>query len=296
MLEPTKTYGVRAPPGSAARSSFLSAYDLSIELNGKYHLEIGRFSQSALRSLKLMIEETVPVSTVVQIGAFCQFAEDAAILLGGSHRNENLLNVTFGDHQLYKSFMSPQDKDLCSSYLRAGITVGDGVVVSSRAMLFDGAQIGAGTVVGANTFVATDCDAFSIYAGSPARKVRERLDSERQHQYITANLPFVAAHAVPQLPSVMTAFQTGTMSPDEMRARLPLMDARPKVHVGIRVDPSAPNSKFEFQDFSIGGKRVPDGSERDTLFQYFAQYNSDRTDLNWSPDVFLGLGLTRILQ
>lgn len=289
-----KTYGVKAPPGSPARMSFLSAYDLSIELNGKYHLEIGRFSQSALRSLKLMIEDSAPVSTVVKIGAFCQFAEDAAVLLGGSHRNDRLLNITLADHSLYKSFMSAQDKDLCSSYLRAGITIGDGVVISSRAMLFDGAQVGTGTVVGANAFVATDCEPFSIYAGSPARKVRERFDDEKRRQYLAASLPLVVAHAVPQLPGVLAAYEAEEISTDEMRERLPLMNARPKVHVGIRVGESAPNSKFEFQDFSTGDERVPDGQMRDTLFQYFAQYNSDKTELKWSPDVFLGLGLTQI--
>jgi maltose O-acetyltransferase len=54
----------------------------------------------------------------------------------------------------------------------APVTIGDGCWIGARATILPGVTIGAGTVVAAGAVVTKDCEPDSIYAGVPARKVR----------------------------------------------------------------------------------------------------------------------------
>ena len=53
------------------------------------------------------------------------------------------------------------------------IVVGDGVWIGTRAMLLPGVTVGDGCVVAAGAVVARDCEANGLYAGVPARRVKE---------------------------------------------------------------------------------------------------------------------------
>lgn len=53
------------------------------------------------------------------------------------------------------------------------VTVEDGCWIGAGATLLPGAHVGAGTIVAAGAVVAGDCDPDSMYAGVPARKLRE---------------------------------------------------------------------------------------------------------------------------
>jgi maltose O-acetyltransferase len=53
------------------------------------------------------------------------------------------------------------------------IAVGDGVWIGARATLLPGVTVGDGCVVAAGAVVAGDCEANGLYAGVPARRVKE---------------------------------------------------------------------------------------------------------------------------
>ena len=55
-----------------------------------------------------------------------------------------------------------------------GITVGDDVWIGSNALVLDGVTIGAHSIVGAGTVVTKDVAEWSVVAGNPARKLRDR--------------------------------------------------------------------------------------------------------------------------
>ena len=55
----------------------------------------------------------------------------------------------------------------------AAITVGDGCWIGARCVILPGVRIGPGTVIAAGAVVTADCDANSVYAGVPARKLRD---------------------------------------------------------------------------------------------------------------------------
>lgn len=97
----------------------------------------------------------------------------SSIFLGGEHSNDKLINLGLGWH----SFLSQISKSENSvSHLSKGIiTIGNNVVVSAGARILSGVSIADGVVIGANSLVSKDLHSpFGIYAGNPARKVKER--------------------------------------------------------------------------------------------------------------------------
>jgi acetyltransferase-like isoleucine patch superfamily enzyme len=55
----------------------------------------------------------------------------------------------------------------------APITVGEGCWIGSRALLLPGVSVGDGCVIAAGAVVARDCESNGLYAGVPARRIRE---------------------------------------------------------------------------------------------------------------------------
>lgn len=53
------------------------------------------------------------------------------------------------------------------------ITIGDGCWIGSRAMILPGVTIGDGAVVAAGSVVREDCQPDTLYAGVPARAIRD---------------------------------------------------------------------------------------------------------------------------
>lgn len=66
----------------------------------------------------------------------------------------------------------------------ADVFLGRHVIVGCGSVVLPGTRLGDGVAIGALSVVRSDCTAFSIYAGAPARFIRERkrglLELERQ--------------------------------------------------------------------------------------------------------------------
>lgn len=67
----------------------------------------------------------------------------------------------------------------------APVTVGRHVIIGSGSVVLPGADLGEGVAVGALSLVTRPLDPWGIYAGSPARRIRDRstvlLDAERRY-------------------------------------------------------------------------------------------------------------------
>ncbi len=55
------------------------------------------------------------------------------------------------------------------------IIIEDGVWIAAGAVIMPGIRLGQGSVIGANAVVTKDTEAYGVYAGAPARKLRSRL-------------------------------------------------------------------------------------------------------------------------
>jgi len=68
--------------------------------------------------------------------------------------------------------------------------IGDDVWIGLGSIVLSGVSIGEGSVIAAGSVVTRDVDEYAIYAGNPARKIRERfsaeVDRERHMQALRA--------------------------------------------------------------------------------------------------------------
>ncbi|WP_082569440.1 acyltransferase [Knoellia sp. Soil729] len=61
----------------------------------------------------------------------------------------------------------------------APVTIGDGVWIGARAVIMPGVTVGDGCIIAAGAVVTTDCAPDGVYAGTPARRLRD-LDPPRR--------------------------------------------------------------------------------------------------------------------
>lgn len=57
-----------------------------------------------------------------------------------------------------------------------GIQIGDDVWVGCNVAILDGVHIGTGAIIGAGSVVLRNVEPYGIYAGNPARKIRNRQE------------------------------------------------------------------------------------------------------------------------
>ena len=60
------------------------------------------------------------------------------------------------------------------------VTIGDNVFIGMNAIITRGVTIGDNVVIGAGSVVTKDCEANSVYAGVPAKKVKEVTPEQRE--------------------------------------------------------------------------------------------------------------------
>ena len=101
------------------------------------------------------------------IGFGCVLEGRAAITLGS--------NVALGDQVMVVT----STHEHSNPRLRAGpatghpVTIGDGAWLGSRVMVLPGVHVGEGCVIAAGAVVIRDCAPHGLYAGVPARRVRD---------------------------------------------------------------------------------------------------------------------------
>lgn len=72
--------------------------------------------------------------------------------------------------------------------------------VGARTIILAGVRVGSGSIVGAGSVVTKDLAPYGIYAGVPARKIRNRFESvedRRLHETMLADLPKEGAYCPP---------------------------------------------------------------------------------------------------
>jgi acetyltransferase-like isoleucine patch superfamily enzyme len=73
-----------------------------------------------------------------------------------------------------------RDKDYNWKGLNEKIVIADDIWVGHGSIILSGINIGQGSIIAAGSVVTRDVEPFSIYAGNPARKIRNRFDSETE--------------------------------------------------------------------------------------------------------------------
>lgn len=122
----------------------------------------------------------------VRIHPWCWFGGRDVAIGEGSWINygvwfDNSATVTLGRNVFvgYQVLFCTSTHDLGRPSQRAGdavgrpIFVGDGTWVGARATVLPGVTVGSGCVIAAGAVVTTDCAPNGLYAGTPARRLRD---------------------------------------------------------------------------------------------------------------------------
>lgn len=97
----------------------------------------------------------------VSIGKYSMLAQNVQII-GSDHRFDMPgIPSTFSGRPILKTTL-----------------IGSDVWIGANSIVFCGVKIGDGCIIGAGSIVTKDIPEYSIFAGSPARFVRDRFDSQ----------------------------------------------------------------------------------------------------------------------
>lgn len=271
------------------RAPLLAPYDLLITLDGGIRIEVGRFSFAMLKKVRVIANGED--RCLLKIGSFCEAAEDATILVGGEHRNDSFLNYTFGDQGcFFRGFMPPEHIMKTTVRSAAPIEIGNNVVISTRAVVLSGTKIGCGSVIGAGAVVTSDCPPLGIYAGVPARRIRDRYDPASAELYRKTRFGEVMAHDVPKLPGLLDQLQRQEITLEAYERSVAFLPARPAVHFdSARLNDQDVILLGPVTGFSVGGEPVLDETLIDRLSRYFRQIETSEK-LSWTADIFHTLG------
>lgn len=129
----------------------------------RWGVEVGLYSYGCFDPWR------VPART--RIGRYCSFAKTARIL-DANHPIDALTTHPF----LYEAKFGVVEKDLIDP---PWLEIGDDVWISHNATITPGCKsIGRGAIIGAGAVVTSNVPAYAIMAGIPAKKLRDRFDSE----------------------------------------------------------------------------------------------------------------------
>lgn len=100
--------------------------------------------------------------TEIRIGRYCFLAGQCYLVAGGNHG--------FKDISVPIMFQP--------SVSKGGIRVGEDVWLGAGVIVLDGVSVGRGSVVGAGGVVARPLPEYSVAAGVPARRIRDRREKQ----------------------------------------------------------------------------------------------------------------------
>ena len=109
------------------------------------------------------------------IGKFCQIASGVEFVMNGANHQMNAVS-TFPFYTLEGwNMVPPSIEDLPN---KGDTVIGNDVWIGQNATILPGVHIGNGAIIGANSVVASDVEAYTIVAGNPVKPIRIRFDNE----------------------------------------------------------------------------------------------------------------------
>lgn len=109
------------------------------------------------------------------IGKFCQIAAGVEFVMNGANHKMN--GASTFPFYIFAGWR--QDAPPLSELPGKGDTViGNDVWIGQHAVVLPGVHIGDGAIIGANSVVGSDVEAYTIAAGNPAKPIRNRFDGE----------------------------------------------------------------------------------------------------------------------
>lgn len=110
--------------------------------------------------------------TKLVVGKFCSIAGEVKIYLGGNHRVDWITTYPFNSLPDY----FPELLEIKGHPGTKGdVTIGNDAWLANSCVILSGVSIGDGAVVGANSVVSKNIGAYEVYAGNPAKFIKNRF-------------------------------------------------------------------------------------------------------------------------
>ena len=109
------------------------------------------------------------------IGKVCQIASGVEFVMNGANHQMNAVS-TFPFYTLEGWNMVPPSREDLPN--KGDTVIGNDVWIGQNATILPGVHIGNGAIIGANSVVASDVEAYTIVAGNPVKPIRKRFDNE----------------------------------------------------------------------------------------------------------------------
>lgn len=148
------------------------------------NIEVGRFSyysgyyhgHSFDDCARYLLADRSDVDKLI-IGSFCSIGSGASFIMAGNqgHRSDWVSSYPFFYMQQEPDFAAASD-----AFIPAGNTViGNDVWIGTEAMIMPGISVGDGAVIGSRAVITKDVEPYAIVAGNPAKVIRMRFPEEQ---------------------------------------------------------------------------------------------------------------------
>jgi galactoside O-acetyltransferase len=118
----------------------------------------------------------IDIGDYIHIACFCALYGGAGIRMQDfSTISARVTLYSVSDDYSGVSLTNPMIPDRFKPKFNAGpVDIGRHVLVGVNSTIFPGVTIGEGAAIGAHSLVTGNCDAWYIYFGTPARKIKQR--------------------------------------------------------------------------------------------------------------------------
>ena len=122
-------------------------------------------------------EGGITIGKNVHIAVFCCLMGKGAIRIDGFANLSSRISVySSTDDYSGEAMTNPTVPNEFTNVHHAPVHIGRHVIVGSGSVILPGVTLAEGVAVGALSLVKNDCQAFGIYAGNPARYIKQRKD------------------------------------------------------------------------------------------------------------------------
>lgn len=112
----------------------------------------------------------IVVGNSVSVGDYCSLHGQAGLHIGDDVLLASGVRLVPSSH----TFSSRETPIRAQGMVGQGIRIESGAWLGANVVVLDGVVVGEGAIVGAGSVVTKDIEPMSIYAGAPARLLRER--------------------------------------------------------------------------------------------------------------------------
>lgn len=128
-------------------------------------------------------EGGINIGSNVHVAVFCSLLGNAPITLEDFSGLSSRVSVySSSDDYTGAALTNPTVPGRYSNVSHGPVTIKRHVIVGAGAVLLPGVTLHEGAAVGALALVRSDCQAFTIYAGNPAKRIGDRRRDLLEHE------------------------------------------------------------------------------------------------------------------